>query len=230
MSYQQLSLWLDGVGDSLDPRPALPGDRDADVVIIGAGFTGLWTAYYLAKADPALRIVILEAEIAGFGASGRNGGWCSELFPASSAKIARSHGRPAALQMRAAMRETVAEIARVIEAEGLECGFAYGGTVSMARSRTQWARAQADVAEAASWGDTDTVLLGSRETSDIIGATNLLGGAFTPHCAALDPARLVRGLAELVERLGVTLYERSRVRSTRPTLPSATRARYVRMW
>lgn len=72
--YRSLSFWHDTVPGPLDPRPALPGDRDADVAIIGAGYTGLWTAYHLSLLDPSLRIVVLEREIAGFGASGRNGG------------------------------------------------------------------------------------------------------------------------------------------------------------
>ena len=75
--YRSRSFWLDTLGDPYEPRPALPGDITADVAIVGAGYTGLWTAYYLTEADPWLRVVILEAEIAGFGASGRNGGWCS---------------------------------------------------------------------------------------------------------------------------------------------------------
>jgi glycine/D-amino acid oxidase-like deaminating enzyme len=75
--FRQLSFWQDSVPGSLAPRPALREDITADVAIVGAGYTGLWTAYYLKQIDPALKIVILEAEIAGFGASGRNGGWCS---------------------------------------------------------------------------------------------------------------------------------------------------------
>ena len=91
--WSRISLWHETAGDDWTPRPALPGDTDVDVAIVGAGFTGLWTAYYLAEADPSLRIAVLEAEIAGFGASGRNGGWCSALFPASLDQLARL-GRP----------------------------------------------------------------------------------------------------------------------------------------
>ncbi len=87
-NYRDVSLWLDRFPGSLTPRPALPGDIRCDVAIIGAGFTGLWTAYYLQRADPSLSIAILEKEIAGFGASGRNGGWCSALFPTSWQRIA----------------------------------------------------------------------------------------------------------------------------------------------
>ena len=92
--YRQLSFWLDTVPGDVEPGPPLPGDTDADVAIVGAGFTGMWTAYYLSLADPGLRIVICEREIAGYGASGRNGGWCSALFPASLARLERMAGLP----------------------------------------------------------------------------------------------------------------------------------------
>src|SRR5688572_25964044 len=98
---------MSSVDDSLMPRPPLPGDLDLDVAIVGAGFTGLWTAYYLAKADPSLRIAVLEAQVAGFGASGRNGGWCSALFPQSLPALARAHGRRRALDLYRAMQATV---------------------------------------------------------------------------------------------------------------------------
>src|SRR4051812_30250253 len=81
--YAGTSFWLDTCGESLTPRPALGGDIDVDVAIVGGGYTGLWTAYFLNQHAPDLRIAVLEREIAGFGASGRNGGWCSALFPTS---------------------------------------------------------------------------------------------------------------------------------------------------
>lgn len=203
-----MSLWLDRVGVG-ERRPALGGNLDVDVAIVGAGFTGLWTAYYLAKADPSLRIAVLEAEFAGFGASGRNGGWCSALFPASWDKIARSHGRPAALALKAAMRQSISEVERVTAAERIECGFARGGTLAFARSGVQLTRARAEVEHGRSWGDTeaDLRLLAPAEVAEISGVSGALGATFTPHCAALDPGRLVRALAEVVASLGVRLFE-----------------------
>ena len=118
------------------------------MAIVGAGFTGLWTAYYLSRADPGLRIVVCEREIAGFGASGRNGGWCSALFPASLGKLERMAGRDAAIAMQAAMQATVDEVGRVAAAEGIDCHWAKGGTVQLARSPTQLERARDEVAEA----------------------------------------------------------------------------------
>ena len=123
-SYRGLSLWHETTPTDWRPRPSLGGDVDADVAIVGAGYTGLWTAYYLSRADPGLRIVVVEAEVAGFGASGRNGGWCSALFPTSLGEA-----------QDAAMRAAVDEVQRVTVAEGIDCHFAKGGTIVLARSR-----------------------------------------------------------------------------------------------
>lgn len=193
-TYRRLSFWHDTVPDDLTPRGALTGDLEVDVAIIGAGLTGLWTAYYLIEADPSLRIVVLEKHIAGFGASGRNGGWCSALFPASTAALERRHGLAAALAMRRAMIATVDEVGRVAAAEGIDCDFAKGGTVSYARTEVQRRAARAEVAEAERYG-VDAITL--RDD----------GGSFDPACARLHPAKLVRGLARVVESKGVRIVE-----------------------
>ncbi|SCG41336.1 NAD(P)/FAD-dependent oxidoreductase [Micromonospora inositola] len=217
MRYQELSYWLSSVDEPLTPRPAVPGDTDADVVIVGAGYTGLWTAYYLAEADPTLRITVLEKEIAGYGASGRNGGWCSALFPTSLPALARRHGRDRALAMQRAMQETVREVGRVVAAEGIDCDWRPGGTVVLARSAAQLGRARAAVEEAREYGlsEEDLVLLDAAEATARCAADGVRGGTYTPHCAAVHPARLVRGLARAVERRGVTIFERTPVTAVR---------------
>ncbi|MGB6455964.1 MAG: FAD-binding oxidoreductase [Streptosporangiaceae bacterium] len=218
--YRALSFWHDTVPDTLVPGDPLPGDRQADVVIVGAGFTGLWTAYYLAKKDPGLRVVVCEREIAGFGASGRNGGWCSALFPASPAKLARlpGAGRVGAMAMQRAMQETVDEVGRVAAAEGIDCHWAKGGTVQLARSAAQLERAKAEVAEAREFGagEQDLRLLGAAEARSLAAATDVQGGTYTPHCAAIHPARLARGLAATVREAGVSVFERTPVLSISP--------------
>jgi len=193
-----------------EPRAALPGAADVDVAIVGAGYTGLWTAYYLARADPSLRIAVLEAQTAGFGASGRNGGWCSALFPKSVAALERSYGRERALALNAAMESTVDEVGRVAAEEGIDCDFAKGGTVVLARSRVQLDRARHEVAAAAAFG-IRLDLLSAEEARSRVGASGVLGGTYTPHCAAIQPAKLVRGLAAACERRGVHIYERTPV-------------------
>jgi glycine/D-amino acid oxidase-like deaminating enzyme len=194
------SMWLQECGEDLTPRPALPGDTAADVAIVGAGFTGLWTAYHLLRHDPALRVVVLEREIAGWGASGRNGGWCSALFPASWDRVSAEHGRDAAERLRARLRQAVDDVAVFCDEHGVDARFAKGGTLSLVRNQAQMQRRYGDQ----KWLD-------AAAATERLAATSLLGAEFTPHCAALDPARLVRGLARVVEQLGGTVYERTRV-------------------
>ena len=209
--YRSLSLWWDSLPGPLGLRSPLAGDTEVDVAVVGGGFTGLWTAYYLAEADPTLRIAVLERDTVGFGASGRNGGWCSALFAASEEKLDRAAGPGSGEAMRRAMEEAVTEVGRVAGAEGIECGFTRAGTVVLARSPAQLARARRKVEDARTHGigEDDLRLLTAGEASARVGATRVLGGTFTPHCAVLDPARLVRGLAEAVERRGVSVYERT---------------------
>lgn len=210
--YASRSLWLDQVrreGDPLAPRPALEEDVDVDVAVVGAGYTGLWTAYYLTERDPSLSVLVLEAEIAGFGASGRNGGWCSALLPTSAPRIAAEHGPEAARAMRAAIRATVDEVGRVAAREGIDCDFVRGGTITLARSRPQLERARAEAASARGWGDA-VELLDAEAARARLAATEVLGASWTPDCARIQPARLARGLARVVEARGVRLAERSR--------------------
>src|SRR5256714_10582799 len=197
---RSLSYWLASVPGSLFPGDPLPGDLDVDVAIAGAGFTGLWTAYYLAVAQPGLRIAVCEAQIAGFGASGRNGGWCSALFPASLSKLTRMGGRDAAIAMYRAMQQTVDEVGAAVAAEGIDCHWAKGGTVQLARSEVQLERARAEIAEAREFGfgPEDLDLLDRDAAVALAAADGVLGAVYTPHCAAIHPSRLARGLAEAI--------------------------------
>jgi glycine/D-amino acid oxidase-like deaminating enzyme len=181
---------------------------------VGAGYTGLWTAYYLLEADPSLRVVVLEAETAGFGASGRNGGWCSALFPAGPDKLAARPGSSpeAARALHTAMCGTVDEVGRVVGAHGIEADYVKGGTVVVARTPTQLDRARAEVDHARHWGrgEDDLRLLDRAETGAMVGMDGALGATYTPHCAAVHPAKLVRALAREVERLGAVVHEHTR--------------------
>ncbi len=161
---------------------------------------------------------MLEAETAGFGASGRNGGWCSALFPTSLGKLATLDGSSAesALALHAAMRDSVDEVGRVAKAEGIDAHFHKGGTISVARSRAQLRTARAEVDEARKWhrGEDEIRLLDAEQTRTRLNATDVKGGSFTPDCAAIHPARLVRGLARAVEETtGGHVFEQTRVQS-----------------
>ena len=218
------SFWLETCGDSLAPRPALPGDADADVVIVGAGYTGLWTALHLLRADPTLRVVLLEAEIAGWGASGRNGGWCSALFATSWSRLAREHGQEAARRMRVALEETVAEVGRSCDEYGIDAHFQRGGTLTFARNPAQLKRLRESYESNRGYLP-DTVWLDASAAVERVAVPGTLGATWDPHCAAVHPARLARGLARAVEGLGGRIFERTAVLSVddgRAVTPSGT--------
>ncbi|MGK5552996.1 NAD(P)/FAD-dependent oxidoreductase [Actinomadura kijaniata] len=217
-------LWEGRLG-ARTPRAVLEGDVAADVAIVGAGFTGLWTAYYLRTLAPELSVVVVEAETAGFGASGRNGGWCSGDLPGGLAALARRYGREAAVAMQRAAFDAVREVRRVTEREGIDCGLRMGGSRRLALTGDQ-ARELAGIVRARrafGFGPDDLRLLGADETRRHLAAEGVVASLFTPHCAALDPARLVRGLAAAVERRGAVVFEGSRVRELRSGLARTDR-------
>ncbi len=209
--YRTRSFWLDDVPGGLVARPPLGGPIDVDVAIVGAGYTGLWTAYYLKRSDPHLRIVVLEKEIAGFGASGRNGGWVSPFFATPLSRLVESHGREAAIAMQRAMLTTVDEIGRVCDAEEIPAGFHRGGSLWCSTSPAQTPRLRAVLEEQRSLGfdEADWVWLGRREALERVRVEGCLGAIYSPRYACVQPARLARGLADTVEALGVRICEQT---------------------
>jgi glycine/D-amino acid oxidase-like deaminating enzyme len=217
-SYGGLSYWFDSLPEQVVQRPGLDGDLEVDVVIVGAGFTGLWTAYYLARTDPSLTVAVLERETAGFGASGRNGGWCSALFAVTPSKLVRMYGKQAELNLRKAMEHSVDEVGAVAAEEGIDCHYRKDGTAVLVRTSAQMQRAHEEIAEARSLGigEDDLRMLGASEAHDLVGATQVLGAVYTPHCASIHPTRLARGLADAVERRGVRIFEPTTALEIRP--------------
>ena len=211
IDYTAISMWHDTAGDDFVPRPPLPGPTEVDVAIVGAGYTGLWTAYYLKKADPSLRVAILEREIAGFGASGRHGGWCSSRFPTPREKMAATSGRQAVIDMQKAMFGTVYEVGRVVQAEDIDCDFHVGGNLVFATNRAQAETIREKILTERAWGfgDEDFRLLAPDEARGHVVIEGALGALYCPHSARLHPTKLARGLARVVERLGVPIYERT---------------------
>ncbi|MCD0453693.1 FAD-binding oxidoreductase [Actinocorallia sp. API 0066] len=209
-----VSHWF---GETGLPAPAarLPGSLQADVCLVGAGYTGLWTAYYLKKARPDLRIVILEKEFAGFGASGRNGGWVVGELAGSPTAYADRFGRDAVVRLQREMFATVGEVVDVAAKEGIEADLAHDGLVTVARNRAQRWRMRQEVEHARGWGwgEDDLRLVEPGERVRVAGAVDAM---YTPHCARVQPAKLVRGLARVVRDLGVELYEGTEVTALRP--------------
>jgi glycine/D-amino acid oxidase-like deaminating enzyme len=211
----EVSYWWQARGRP-PRRPSLPGGTEADVCIVGAGYTGLWTAYYLKRADPGLRIVVLEANFAGFGASGRNGGWVTATLPGSRARYAaHPQGARGVRELERQLRQTIDEVARVCAAEGLDAGLVKGGTLTVATSAAQDTRLRQQAAAERSWGDGDDIIryLDRDELAGRLRVAGAVGALYSPHCARVQPADLAAGLAEVVTRAGVLLYEATPVTS-----------------
>lgn len=213
MRNGQVSYWVSA--EQLRPtRPPLGGSTTADVCIVGAGFTGLWSAYYLKRARPEWRVVVVDANFAGFGASGRNGGWLAPHFPTPRAQLVAEAGEEGARATETAIAAAVDEVVEVCRANEISADLLESGRLIVARTPAQEARVRAGVAADRSLGLSDSVveLEGDalRERIRVAGAGY---GAYKPHGARVHPAKLVRGLASLAERLGVEIFERTRATS-----------------
>jgi glycine/D-amino acid oxidase-like deaminating enzyme len=215
--YTSLSLWLEQAGD-LAPRDPLPGPIDVDVAIVGAGFTGLWSAYYLAQADPSLRIAVLEREIAGYGASGRNGGWCYGHLNGSLDGYAARSGRDRAVALLRESCRTVDVIGAVLDAEGIDAGFVKSGALTVARTPGQARALRAGIEDdrRSGFGAEHARWLPAGELTPRVAVAGALGAKLEPACARVQPARLARGLADAVERRGVAIYEQTEVTGIEP--------------
>ena len=213
-----VSFWYSQVEPPPVRRDPLEGRREADVCIVGGGFTGLWTAYQLLRSDPSLNVVVLEAEAVGFGASGRNGGWVEGRLAGSREHWAELGGREGALALERAIQATVDEVGEVAAAEGIDCAFCKGGTLTVAQTPLQLERVRAQVEEDRMWGlrPEDSVLLDGPSTAERVSVDGVLGARYSPHCARVQPAKLAIGLGEAVERAGATIYEGTPVSRIRP--------------
>ncbi|HEY3734524.1 MAG TPA: FAD-dependent oxidoreductase [Streptosporangiaceae bacterium] len=234
MRNGDVSFWWHARGGFAPRRPSLPGPAEADVCIVGAGFTGLWTAWYLKQADPALRVLVLDAAFAGFGASGRNGGWLTAAFPGSRERYASGpSGRAGVLDMQRQLQQTVDEVASMCTAEGIDASLVKGGNLSVAVTAAQHERLRDLLAAERSWelGEDDVRYLDRRDLAGRIRIPHALGALYTPHCARIQPADLVTGLAQAADRRGAEIYEATPVSRIEPhrarTVFGDVTARYV---
>ena len=207
------SLWWDTLDETVIARSALSGHLDVDVAIVGGGFTGLWTARELKRRDPLLRVAVVEQSVCGFGASGRNGGWASALFPLSNETVVARWGLEEFTHLRHVLNESVGALGAAASEDEIDAHFVRGGTLNLARSEVQAQRLAGEVASARELGvgPDDLAWLDADVARERVRATELVGANYTPHCARIHPARLVRGLAQAVERHGVTIFEETAV-------------------
>lgn len=206
-------------------RPAAPAELDVDVCIVGGGFTGLWTAYYLKREMPELDIAIIEKEFAGYGASGRNGGWLSAELAGSRPKYAKTHGREGVAGLLRAMRGAVDEVIDVAATEGIDADIVKDGLLHVARNRAQEKRLHESIEFERHWGvgPDDLYYLDKSEVDARVTVDSARGATYSPHCARVQPAKLVLGLAEVVERMGVRIFEQTTVTEIRTQVATTDR-------
>jgi glycine/D-amino acid oxidase-like deaminating enzyme len=210
-NWKNISLWMDQLDESLTPRPPLDQDICVDVAIMGAGYTGLWTAYYLKQQLPNLKIAIVEAEIAGFGASGRNGGWLMGELSGQDTLLQNLNKQQRTLGHRI-IHNIPDEVADVLEKEKIECDYKKGGVLYVAArypEQTERLEKYFQSFEDLGYEKSDHYWLNQKELTKKINIYDAKAAIYSPHCASIHPAKLVRGLAKTVENLGIKIYEKT---------------------
>ena len=216
MKIGDVSFWYADLGLPY-PRAVLAGDTTADVAIIGAGYTGLWAAWYLKQANPSLDVLVIEKEFAGFGASGRNGGWLTGGFAWNHRRYLEGSSEHQVRAMVEAMNGTVDEVIRVCGAEGIEADIRRTDELMVATKPAQLGRMRAEVAHRRHWGEEGRVFeMNARDLAGRVRIPGALGAMVVTNVARVQPAKLVRGLAQAVERQGAVIHEGTEVLSYGP--------------
>ncbi|HVC40309.1 MAG TPA: FAD-dependent oxidoreductase [Candidatus Dormibacteraeota bacterium] len=217
---ESASFWLESVGP-ITPRPRLDRDLEVDVAVVGAGFTGLWTAYELQRRAPALRIALLEAEVAGYGASGRNGSWCIPELNAGPEALARRFGWDQAGAVMRALGTTLDAVASALAEEEVEAQFDRSGVMLVARGGYQVPLLEQQLRSYQMVGMEDGYRwLEQGAARDLLDVAGMEAALYSSNAATLHPGRAVRGLANAVERRGAVIYERTRASRFRPGQPA----------
>ncbi|KAJ3333811.1 hypothetical protein HDU93_008369 [Gonapodya sp. JEL0774] len=214
-----ISFWYSDMGGLPDRRAALPaGDRTTDVAIIGGGYSGLWSAYYLKKLDPTLDVVVLEKEFAGFGASGRNGGWLTGGFAWNHKRYLADSSRDSVRDMIRTMAGTVEEVLGVCDREGISADIVQTDELTVATNPAQLERLKQEYKARLAWNvPEDKISLLDREaTLSRISVAGALGSLCLSGVARVQPAKLVTGLARTVQNLGVNIFESTPVTAILP--------------
>ncbi|MFI5398187.1 MAG: NAD(P)/FAD-dependent oxidoreductase [Candidatus Binatia bacterium] len=207
--FASRSFWLES--DPYTPGPTLAGDVSVDVAIIGGGFTGLWAAHFLLGADPALKLAVIEREVIGYGASGRNGGFAMSLLSRSLHDLLQTFGKEPARTAHETVARSVDGIGQFCAEHKVVCDYEKNGFIAVATDDSQIPRIEADRQAAETLGIEDVRYIPGEELRRQIQSPRYRCGLEEKSCAILNPARLVRGIARVVRQQSGIIYEHTPV-------------------
>jgi len=206
------AFWLQQVAEELQPTDHLNSDIHADVAIIGGGYVGLWTALQIVEKSPESNVVILEKDICGGGASGRNGGFVMSWWPKIGSLIA-SCGQSEAIRLAAASADAITEIGQFCTTHGIDAHFQQKGWLWTATTQKQRGAWENVVGCCEGLGHAVFQRLTSEELKARTGSSVHLDGVLDPATATVQPARLVRGLRRVALERGIRIFENTAVTS-----------------
>lgn len=202
--WRTRSFWL--AHRDYTPGDRLDGDETADVVIVGGGYTGLWSAICLKDADPSIEVAVLEQKVVGYGASGRNGGFAMTMVGRNIHQLAKMVGDTQAAATYRAMHEAIDEIDRFAQAEGIDADIWRSGNLTVSNGPDQDVRIRQDL-DAAERMELPFTPLDAEQVKERVRSDTFRIGHFEDQALMLDPAALARGLADAARRRGVKIYE-----------------------
>ncbi|HSR48738.1 MAG TPA: FAD-dependent oxidoreductase [Anaerolineales bacterium] len=204
--HEEKSFWLQNYGP-YTPNPPLAGEIRADVAVIGAGFTGLSTAFHLRQDSPGLDVVVLEAEIVGFGASGRNGGFSMTLFGLEPTVTRALFGQERTVEAHRYMEQAVDHVRDLVRTHGLDSAYEHNGFLRVATTPGFVRRIQHDMEILTQMGITGIEWWEASRLREQVDSPLFLGAWWEPRCGLLDPAKHVRELKRLAAGSGAVIYE-----------------------
>ncbi|MGQ9903247.1 MAG: NAD(P)/FAD-dependent oxidoreductase [Anaerolineae bacterium] len=207
--YRARSFWLEQATAGYLESPTLEGVVRADILVIGGGLTGISAAYHLKLAEPSLRVVLLESEVTGYGASGRNAGLIAPLVSPSLNLAAARFGAQRAREARRYAERACACLVETIERRRLDCEYEARNYLRVPCTPAQLKRAQQEIALARRLGIEDIEWLEAGAVREQIDSPTYLGALRESRAGLVNPARLVRELRRIAIANGVEIYEHS---------------------